>query len=329
MLTWHSGAVSYLPNTQWRKLCLAVGFVTLAAACTQDASPLAADAPTTVTSRADRSETDASPSSTAPIQSSTSTVVVPTTATVAPTTTTTVEQRPFGSPSPEWLGTRLLPLRPSDGLGVATPTPAELVDRELWTVDVLEAPASNEFVSSLTTPPPNEVLVRSTWRQECPVGIDELTYGQVSFYGFDGLFHTGEFLVHRDFGEGIVDIFQTLHEVRFPIEEMRVTTQADVDAPRTGDDNNTSSFVCRNAVGSSRWSRHAHGGAIDINPFHNPFVRGDLVLPELASAYIDRTNQRPGMVTPLVVSLFKDLGWGWGGDWSSAKDWQHFSASGT
>ena len=208
MLTWHSGAVSYLPNTQWRKLCLAVGFVTLAAACTQDASPLAADAPTTVTSRADRSETDASPSSTAPIQSSTSTVVVPTTATVAPTTTTTVEQRPFGSPSPEWLGTRLLPLRPSDGLGVATPTPAELVDRELWTVDVLEAPASNEFVSSLTTPPPNEVLVRSTWRQECPVGIDELTYGQVSFYGFDGLFHTGEFLVHRDFGEGIVDTFR-------------------------------------------------------------------------------------------------------------------------
>ena len=238
------------------------------------------------------------------------------------------DQPPLGDPPPEWLGTRLLALRPGDGLGVATPTPVELVDRQLWTVDHLDPPTGNEFVSSLITPPPPDVIERSTWRPECPVGIDALAYGQVSFYGFDGLFHTGEFLVHQDFGEGIVEIFRELHATRFPIEEMRVTTQGDVDAPRTGDANNTSSFVCRLAVGSSSWSRHAHGGAIDINPFHNPFVRGDLVLPELASSYIDRTNERPGMVTPAVVALFADLGWGWGGEWTSVDDWMHFSDTG-
>ena len=257
-----------------------------------------------------------------------------TTTTVTPTSTTNttepppeVETRPLGQPAPEWLGTQELPLRP-DGLGVAASTPPELADRQLWTVDHLPPPADSAFESSLVSPPPTDVLERSTWRAECPVTVEELAYGQVSFYGFDGLFHTGEFIVHRDFGEGVVDIFRTLHETRFPIEEMRVSTLADLDALRTGDSNNTSSFVCRNAVGSSRWSRHAHGGAIDINPFHNPFRRGDLVLPELASAYLDRTNERPGMVTPEVVALFSGIGWGWGGNWRSIDDWMHFSDTG-
>lgn len=204
----------------------------------------------------------------------------------------------------------------------------EFVHRQLWTTDVLDPPPDETFVSSLTTPPPADVLERSTWRPDCPVSPEDLSYGQVSFYGFDGLFHTGEFIVHTDFADGVVDIFEQLHLARFPIEEMRVTTQADVDAPRTGDDNNTSSFVCRNAVGSGSRSRHAFGGAIDINPFHNPFRRGDLVLPELASAYLDRTNERPGMVTDEVVSLFEGIGWGWGGNWRTVDDWMHFSDTG-
>ena len=86
--------------------------------------------------------------------------------------------------------------------------------------------------------------------------------------------------------------------------------------------------MCRTSVGSSNWSRHAFGGAVDINPFHNPYVKGDLVLPELASAYIDRENVRPGMITDEVVALFSDIGWGWGGEWQSVDDWMHFSDTG-
>ena len=69
---------------------------------------------------------------------------------------------------------------------------------------------------------------------------------------------------------------------------------------------------------------------VDINPFHNPYLKGDLVLPELASAYIDRTDVRPGMIQPgdVVVEAFAAIGWAWGGDWNSLKDWMHFSASG-
>ena len=31
----------------------------------------------------------------------------------------------------------------------------------------------------------------------------------------------------------------------------------------------------------------------------------------------------------VVVKAFRDVGWEWGGDWSSPKDYQHFSAAGS
>ena len=234
----------------------------------------------------------------------------------------------LGEPRPVWLGTNELPLRAGEDNGVVQPTPVELTDRQLWTDDVLPPPPDDTFVSSVVSPPPADVVARSTWNSDCPVQLDELTYAQVSFFGFDGWFHTGEFIVRNEFADGVVDIFAELHEMRFPIEQMVVTTQEALDAHPTGDSNNTSSFVCRPAVNSSNWSRHALGGAIDINPFHNPYRKDDLVLPELASAYLDRDRDVPGMVSPEVVELFADIGWGWGGNWRSVDDWMHFSDTG-
>ena len=86
--------------------------------------------------------------------------------------------------------------------------------------------------------------------------------------------------------------------------------------------------MCRPTRGSSSWSDHAYGRAVDINPFHNPYVKGELVLPELASVYADRSPVRPGMLTAELVSGFTQAGWGWGGRWNSLKDHMHVSASG-
>ncbi len=140
--------------------------------------------------------------------------------------------------------------------------------------------------------------------------------------------HTGELLLHADAVDAILAGLRHLFERKFPIEEMRITTAAELDAPPTGDGNNTGSFVCRPTRGSTHWSDHASGRAIDINPFHNPYVKGDLVLPELASVYADRTDIRPGMLTADDVAGFTGAGWGWGGNWSSLKDYMHLSASG-
>lgn len=269
------------------------------------------------TAGGDDAEAEA-PSSTAPSS----------TATTAPSTTSTTAGRPTGTPAPAWLGTRPLPLRP-DGLGEVQPTPPELADRRLWTEDLLDPPAGEAFESEVTAVP-DDVLARSTWQPACPVTVDELRYVTVSFFGFDGLFHTGELLVHRDAADGLVEVFRRLHEARFPIEEVRVTRADELDAPPTGDGNNTTAFVCRPVAQGSSWSEHAYGLAIDVNPFHNPYLSDDVVLPELASAYVDRERVLPGMVLggDVVVEAFGSIGWGWGGGWSSKKDWQHFSANG-
>ena len=248
---------------------------------------------------------------------------VPTTTTIAPTTTTI---SPYARP--EWLGTRLLPLR-ADDFGEVQLTPPELEDRRFETFDVLPAPAGEEFEVTMGPIPP-EVQTRSSWTPECPVALDDLVYLTMSHFGFDGRFHTGEMIVNATVAEDVVEVFRKLHEARFPIEQMRVITIEEIEAHPTGDWNDTTSFVCRPAVGSNSWSQHAFGTGIDINPFHNPYLNGDLVLPELASTYLDRDDVRAGMIVrgDVANEAFSDIGWGWGGNWSSLKDWMHFSLSG-
>jgi hypothetical protein len=232
------------------------------------------------------------------------------------------------TPRPAWLGTRPLPER-EDGLGEVQPTPEELADRRLPPPPSDLPPPGDEWWADVG-PVPDEVAARSTWHEGCPVHLDELAYVQLSFWGFDDRSHTGELLVHGEVVDDLVTVFGRLYEARFPIEEMRVITAEELDLPPTGDGNVTTGFVCRSTVQGQRWSDHAYGLAVDINPFHNPYVRGDAVVPELASAYLDRDDHRPGMIQPddEVVRAFADIGWGWGGDWTTAKDWMHFSASG-
>ena len=58
----------------------------------------------------------------------------------------------LGLARPAWLGTRVLPLRP-DGFGEVTPTPAELVDRRLPTIDLLAPPTGDAFRCLFRTGP--------------------------------------------------------------------------------------------------------------------------------------------------------------------------------
>jgi D-alanyl-D-alanine carboxypeptidase-like protein len=235
------------------------------------------------------------------------------------------------APTAGWrVGARPLPLRP-DGFGRVLPTPPELVRRRLPTVDRLPPPAGGRFRSTVG---PVSAAVRrrmgAAWRPGCPVGPAELRYLTVSFRGFDGRPHTGELVVHRRVAAQVVSVFARLYRAGFPIEEMRLVTGADLAAHPTGDGNNTAAFVCRAARRQTRWSAHAYGLAVDVNPFQNPYRRGDLVLPELAGAYLDRGDRRPGMIRAgdVVTTSFAEIGWTWGGSWRSPTDHMHFSATG-
>lgn len=252
------------------------------------------------------------------------TIPAPTVPTAVATTSTTID--PFAPPA--WLGQRPLPVRP-DGFGEIQPTPPELVDRQIQIENALDPPTSDAFAAT-NDAVPEEVAARSTWSPACPVTLDELRYLTVTYWGFDGEHHRGELLVNAGAADAMITVFRALDEQRFPIEEMRVVDAPELDLPPTGDGNNTSAFVCRASTGSSSWSQHAYGLAIDVNPFQNPYVNDDLVVPELASAYLDRSRTAPGVLHDgdSVVAAFAAVGWQWGGQWNALSDYQHFSANG-
>jgi hypothetical protein len=167
------------------------------------------------------------------------------------------------------------------------------------------------------------------------VSARQLAWVRLAFWGFDHRRHTGELLVKRSAAHRMVRVFRRLYRERFPIEQMSITSKAEQHAPPTGDGNNTSAFACRPTRGSTTFSEHAYGLAVDVNPFQNPYSRTEedgrrVVLPELASAYLRRDRDRPGMIAPggPVVRAFARIGWGWGGSWHSLKDRMHFSALG-
>jgi hypothetical protein len=230
--------------------------------------------------------------------------------------------------APAWLGTRVLPVG-SNGFAPARATPPELRRRSIISPDDLPPPADGGFHSTIEAVPAS-VLARSTWSSACPVKAGDLRYVTVGFRGFDGLAHTGELLVNAKAAGGLVKVFGKLFDAGYPIERMQVTSVTELNAPPTGDGNTTADFACRPVRGSKIWSQHSYGLAVDVNPFQNPYHKRDVVLPELATSYLDRGDVRPGMILPrgVVVKAFASIGWEWGGDFRSLKDYMHFSANG-
>jgi len=185
-----------------------------------------------------------------------------------------------------------------------------------------------EFRARIT--PVTAARLGSSYRAGCPVGPADLRLVQVTHLGVDGRPHQGELVVHRAHAAGMVSVFRRLYDARFPVQRLQTVEQYGSDDDRSMAANNTSAFNCRAVAGGTGWSEHAYGAALDINPVQNPYVRGSTVEPEAGRAYLDRSRIRPGMAVAgdVVVRAFAAVGWEWGGDFRTLKDYQHFSASG-
>ena len=171
-----------------------------------------------------------------------------------------------------------------------------------------------------------------SWHRGCPVSLGDLRSLSVSYWDFGGARRTGRLIVNRSAAVPVREAFRRLYAARFPIRRM-----VPVDAYGGSDfasieADNTSAFNCRRATGSSSWSEHAYGRAIDVNPIENPYVAGRTRVAHAASKpYVRRRPYRAGMAVDggTLVHAFDAVGWGWGGSWAgSVQDYQHFSASG-
>src|SRR5690606_39386731 len=101
----------------------------------------------------------------------------------------------------------------------------------------------------------------------------------VSHWGYDGRPHEGRIVVHARHAEAIVEVFRQIWDARFPIERMVPVAEYGGDDGASMRANNTSGFNCRYVAGTTRVSEHALGQAIDVNPLHNPYVKGGSVDP--------------------------------------------------
>jgi poly-gamma-glutamate capsule biosynthesis protein CapA/YwtB (metallophosphatase superfamily) len=169
-------------------------------------------------------------------------------------------------------------------------------------------------------------------RNGCPVDLKDLRLLRMSHIGFDGRRHVGEMVVAARYARDVVRVFERLYDARWPIRRMRlVDTYGGADARSMAADN-TSAYNCRRVEGSTRWSAHAYGAAIDLNPVENPYLADGSIAPPAGRRFAGTHRSRGaaarrGVIRSddLVVRAFAAIGWEWGGSWSEP-DFQHFVA---
>jgi len=169
------------------------------------------------------------------------------------------------------------------------------------------------------------------WHPGCPVPLDDLRLVRVRYWNFRGQVRTGPLVLNQKVARDVLRVFRRLFRSRFPIHRIDLAPRPKpIDWESTR--NLSLSFNCRSATGNPGvLSEHSYGWAVDINPLQNPYVRSDgSVLRAAARPYRDRTRRRVGMIHPgdVVVRSFAAIGWGWGGNWQTIKDYMHFSLTG-
>jgi poly-gamma-glutamate synthesis protein (capsule biosynthesis protein) len=169
-----------------------------------------------------------------------------------------------------------------------------------------------------------------SWHPGCPVALSSLRVLRLSYWGLDRAARQGELIVNASAAATVTQAFRLLFAARFPIRQMRVVDDFGGDDERSMLADNTSAFNCRLVPGTSVWAQHAYGLAVDINPFENPEIEDGKADPQAAAAWADRSRSSPAMIREgdAAWDAFRAIGWTWGGDWRSPKDYMHFSANG-
>jgi hypothetical protein len=173
------------------------------------------------------------------------------------------------------------------------------------------------------------------WKPDCPVPLERLRDVHITHYDFEGDIQKGSMIVLDAVAPFVMTIFKELFETGFPLNKVVSIDHYGGSDDASMEENNSSSFNYRPIAGKNILSIHSYGLAIDINPVQNPYMGNSFinkekqcgaieVWPIKGLMYLNRRNQRPGMVEP-IIDIFHKYGFrDWGGNWDEMLDYHHF-----
>ncbi len=192
----------------------------------------------------------------------------------------------------------------------------------------------NANISTITPDIKERMINGNSWREGCPVSLENLRYLQIAYLDFNGQTQMGEMIVHKSIATNTVYLFEDLYYMNYAIDKMKLVSDYNGDDWQSIESDNSSAFNCRPVSGKKKkWSKHAYGKAIDINPIANPYISSSGYISHRASyrykirRHIDIDNLRDRALllsSDPATQAFKKYGFSWGGDWKSMKDYQHF-----
>lgn len=176
----------------------------------------------------------------------------------------------------------------------------------------------------------NAVITRTTsadlagyHHSGCPMAASRLRTIRVNYWDYSGKVKRGAIVVRDDRASQVAAAFTDMFKAKFAIARMELPTRWKGNDPNMMAANDTSGYNCRKVTGNPyRWSPHAYGYAVDVNPVQNPYRDPNgRWYPSTAYA-----TKRPAGVKGMnyrngpSVKAFKSRGWSWFEGW----DWQHF-----
>src|SRR5690242_10678105 len=107
----------------------------------------------------------------------------------------------------------------------------------------------------------------------CPITSQDLAILDIPYWGLDHHSHIGQLIINKNIKDQITEIFKILYQSKFPIAKIKPLEEYNYDEQKALEANDTFGYSCRMMTNNpKKFSKHAYGLAIDINPVFNPYI---------------------------------------------------------